>query len=227
MAGDSLTGRISPDSVSYWSRCLYGDFFDSDQTYDALGASREELQAYASKTHQAVSPYGDVYYAELDSILRDGLTVLELGCGPGVNAYYMQKHGAKVTACDIVPSNVELCQRILEPEGRAILLQSYDDLDNLGTFDLVYSHGCLHHIPPDSIGYVLEKLRNRMHPGSKALVMVYTDWFYPYPNRHPEGPWSRGYTSGELAVLFGPTVPCLSVRVFMLGCFMWGLFEKQ
>ena len=219
---------IDPRSIEYWSRCLYGSkgFFDSDQTIDAVNADKEFLRKYADNNHSVVSPYGDVYYIELDSLLVEGMSVLEFGCGSGLDSYYMHKRGARVTACDIVPTNVLVVRRMLEPEARVVMLRSYDDLDELGTFDLVYSHGCLHHVPPQSIQYVLEKLCNRMHVGSKALVMVYTSFFYPHENAHPEGPYARGYSDDELHQLFGPSVRCLSTRVFMNGCFMWGLFEK-
>ncbi|MFX1565003.1 MAG: class I SAM-dependent methyltransferase [Promethearchaeota archaeon] len=57
-------------------------------------------------------------YLERPAILSllpdvDGLYVLDAGCGPGHNAEYLIKHGAKVVAVDVSPKMLEITQERL------------------------------------------------------------------------------------------------------------------
>jgi SAM-dependent methyltransferase len=152
--------------------------------------------------------------------------VLEFGCGTGIDSYYIAKLGANVTACDIVPTNVQVVKRLLEPDlGTGILIREYSELETLGEFDLVYSHGVLHHIP--NVSEVIPYLIKCIRPGGNLLTMVYTKEFYPYENRHPEGPYTRGYDKDELKALFEPGLKWRSDRIYMNGNFRWAIFEKN
>jgi 2-polyprenyl-3-methyl-5-hydroxy-6-metoxy-1,4-benzoquinol methylase len=225
---------VKQDSKNYWTHCLYEarDFFDTDNSEEALNADIHKLRSYAITAFERRrnSPYGDYYHKELDELTLGRKEVLEFGCGVGIDAFHMALRGARVSACDIVPTNVKIVDRLLRPFGSSgFLLDSYDQLDNIrpfDSFDLVYAHGVLHHIQPEYIDVVTSKLAGRVKPGGHALVMVYTKTFYPVENTHKEGPYARGYSNTELANMFADKLTLQSSRIFMNGNFQWGLFKK-
>lgn len=224
---------IDPRAVVHWHDCLYAGhkMFGTNSTTDVVYETADRLREYARGEHaqRVQSPYGDVYYQELDTLDLGGCSVLEFGCGAGMDTLYFAEHGAKVTACDIVPSNVLMVGKMLEPyvESRAVLLHEYKDLLDLGMFDLVYTHGCLHHIQTDVVKGVVELLCSCLVPCGKVLALVYTKDFYPNENQHLEGPFARGYTQQELGDLFGENMQMLSYRVFNNGTFSWVLLRRM
>lgn len=222
---------IDPRSVEHWDDCLYGGqlFFGTNRTSDVVAESSEKLQEYAryERAMRIQNPYGDIYFQELDEIPLKGKRVLEFGCGAGIDSLYFASQGAELVACDVVPSNVIVTGKIIAPYStKAVLLKSYEDLASLGEFDLVYSHGCLHHIPDRDVIQVVPELCSRVKPGGLMLVMVYTTTFYPHENVHPEGPFSRGYSVEQLLKLFWFGMTLERYRVFNNRCFSWALFRR-
>jgi ubiquinone/menaquinone biosynthesis C-methylase UbiE len=103
-----------------------------------------------------------------------GLKVLEIGCGCGSEAELFARAGAHYTAVDLTNAAPTITQRrfqLANLEGRFV----QGDAENLpfadGSFDLVYSHGVLHHTPdtPRTIGEVHRVLT----PGGRAVIMLY------------------------------------------------------
>jgi len=222
---------IDSRSVAHWDDCLYGGplFFGTNRTSEVLGVSSERLREYAryERAMRIQNPYGDTYFQELDEISLKGNRVLEFGCGAGIDSLYFTSQGAELVACDVVPSNVAVTAKIIAgPVAKAVLLSSYEELASLGEFDLVYSHGCLHHIPDKDVRLVVPLLCERVKPGGLMLVMVYTTTFYPRENFHLEGPFSRGYSVEQLLKLFWFGMTLERYRVFNNRCFSWALFRR-
>lgn len=102
------------------------------------------------------------------------LRVLEIGCGCGSEAERFARAGADYTAIDLTNAAVSMTRRRFQLSN---LQGSYvqGDAENLpfpdGSFDLVYSHGVLHHTPdtPRTIREVYRVLS----PGGRAVVMLY------------------------------------------------------
>jgi ubiquinone/menaquinone biosynthesis C-methylase UbiE len=103
-----------------------------------------------------------------------GLRVLEIGCGCGSEAERFARAGAHYTAVDLTNAAVNITRlrfQLANLEGRFV----QGDAENLpfadGSFDLVYSHGVLHHTPdtPRTIREVYRVLS----PGGRAVVMLY------------------------------------------------------
>ena len=81
-----------------------------------------------------------------------GRTFLDIGSGSGLHSLAALRLGAKsVTAVDIDPNSVETTRKVLalnwpEKNVEARLVSILDpEASNLGTFDIVYSWGVLHH----------------------------------------------------------------------------------
>jgi len=91
-----------------------------------------------------------------------GMSLLEVGCGPGHDARFFLDRGLCVTATDLTPAMVQLTR---EKGVDAEVLDCYD-LDQLpGEFDAIYSVNCLVHIPRRDLGHILQMIANRLAPG--------------------------------------------------------------
>jgi 2-polyprenyl-3-methyl-5-hydroxy-6-metoxy-1,4-benzoquinol methylase len=167
------------------------------------------------------------YYTEVEEFDWNGKKVLEFGCGMGVDAFLLAKRGAIVTATDIVPSNVEMTDRVLEGFlHTAVALQTYDDLLRLGQFDVVYCHGVFHHIRPPLDVQAMQALKACTKPDGLMFFMLYTQFYYPQERLDFEGPYTRGFGLMDFAEMLGPDFSIRSFRhVLAMSC-AWVVAER-
>src|SRR6266545_1894072 len=103
-----------------------------------------------------------------------GKDVLEVGCGIGTDGARFARAGARYTGTDASSDALELSRRRFElealPGDFEVASASHLPYPN-DSFDLVYSHGVVHHIH-ETEGAVGEFYRV-LRPGGTALVMVY------------------------------------------------------
>jgi len=109
------------------------------------------------------------------------LRVLEVGCGLGTDGAQFAKAGADYTGIDLTQAAVDLARRRFELFNlpgtfRIADAEKLDFPDN--SFDIVYSHGVLHHTP-DTPGAIRE-VHRVLRPGGRALVMLYHRNSYNY-----------------------------------------------
>jgi 2-polyprenyl-3-methyl-5-hydroxy-6-metoxy-1,4-benzoquinol methylase len=110
--------------------------------------------------------------------LAKGKTVLEYGCGGGSDTLSYLRRGAMVYFADIVHSNVEVTDLRVTSEGFAqfampVALNASATIPLPSSmFDIVSSHGVLHHIV-DPLPVLKEFLR-LLKPEGKLYVMLYT-----------------------------------------------------
>ena len=109
------------------------------------------------------------------------LRVLEIGCGLGTDGAQFAQAGADYTGVDLTNAAVELAQKRFELFDLPGTFQTADAerlnfADN--SFDLVYSHGVLHHTP-DTAGAIRE-VHRVLKPGGRAIVMLYHRDSYNY-----------------------------------------------
>jgi SAM-dependent methyltransferase len=110
-----------------------------------------------------------------------GLKVLEIGCGMGTDGAQFARAGADYTGIDLTNAAVELARkRFAASELKGDFLVS--DGENLDfandSFDLVYSHGVLHHTP--DIEAAVREIHRVLKPGGRAMVMLYHRGSYNY-----------------------------------------------
>jgi len=128
--------------------------------------------------YQAHEPFLKEYVRFEDS---KGLHVLEVGCGLGSDAYTFSSSGAHYTGIDLAPLNVSMTKKHLEYAGLpgTVLEMNAEQMTFAdASFDLVYSHGVIHH-SPDTEAIVAEIWRV-LKPGGKALIMVYHQHSFRY-----------------------------------------------
>jgi ubiquinone/menaquinone biosynthesis C-methylase UbiE len=110
-----------------------------------------------------------------------GMRVLEIGCGLGTDGAQFALAGANYTGIDLTEASIELARKKFELSGlggefRVADAENLDFADD--SFDLVYSHGVLHHTP-DTARAVREIYRV-LKPGGRAIVMLYHRGSYNY-----------------------------------------------
>lgn len=103
-----------------------------------------------------------------------GRDVLEVGCGIATDGIRFARAGARYRGVDASETAIELAQRRFDSEqargsftlASATALPFEDE-----SFDLVYSHGVIHHI--DDTQGAVEEFHRVLKPGGVALVMLY------------------------------------------------------
>jgi ubiquinone/menaquinone biosynthesis C-methylase UbiE len=110
-----------------------------------------------------------------------GRDVLEVGCGLGTDGINFARAGAAYTGIDLTEASIELVRRRFEIEGLNADLK-VADAESLpftdASFDLVYSHGVLHHTPDTE--RAIDELYRVLRPGGVAMVMLYHKNSYNY-----------------------------------------------
>lgn len=110
-----------------------------------------------------------------------GLQVLEIGCGLGTDGAQFAEAGADYTGVDLTDAAVDLARRRFELFGLSGKFQTAD-AENLDfpseSFDLVYSHGVLHHTPETA--KAIREIHRVLRPGGRAVVMLYHRDSYNY-----------------------------------------------
>lgn len=110
-----------------------------------------------------------------------GLKVLEIGCGLGTDGAQFAEAGADYTGVDLTEAAVELARKRFELFDLSGQFQTADAeklpfADN--SFDLVYSHGVLHHTPDTR--KAIQEVHRALRPGGRAVVMLYHRGSYNY-----------------------------------------------
>lgn len=157
---------------AFWQAHPCGTRFSDAEMGTREFFERIEAHRYAKEWH---IPEAANFAAER------GLRVLEIGCGLGTDGAQFALAGANYTGVDLTEASIELARKKFELSGlrgefRVADAEKLDFADD--SFDLVYSHGVLHHTP-DTASAVREIYRV-LKPGGRAIVMLYHRGSYNY-----------------------------------------------
>lgn len=161
--------RLTSKIKDFWTRRVNAEFImgkavTTHSRGDDLYFRDLEKQRYRSHRHllswiQAMQP---------------GKSVLEIGCGVGLDTYTMAVHGLQVTAVDLTHIALNTVQqRFLRHNIPASFLLA--DACNLplpnNSFDYVYSFGVLHHVADTEKS--ISEVHRLLKPGGQARIMLY------------------------------------------------------
>ena len=152
---------------------LVGDLTDKSRVeYEAFFARYDEYR-YTKESHILKC---------LDAISFNGKRVLEIGLGQGADGEQIVLRGGIYSGVDLTDEAVNrtrmrftLKDLPFERIGQASALRlPFDD----NSFDIIFSHGVLHHIPDIEIaqGEIARVLR----PDGKLVAMLYAKWSLNY-----------------------------------------------
>jgi SAM-dependent methyltransferase len=163
-----LKGRVR----DFWQAHPCGSKFSDAEVGTREFFARVEAHRYAKEWHIP---------AAADFANTSGLRVLEIGCGLGTDGAQFARAGAAYMGIDLTEAAVGLARRNFELLGlrgefRVADGENLDFADE--SFDLVYSHGVLHHTP-DTTRAVCE-IHRVLRPGGRAIVMLYHRDSYNY-----------------------------------------------
>ena len=156
----------STDDVrAYWNRHIH----DLEITQHPVGSRGffDDLDQY--------------HFEKLHHLLRlvafdgyRGRSVLEVGCGAGVDLVRFAKGGADVTGVDLAASAIELARANFDQQGLPARLEVADG-ERLpfpdSSFDLVYAHGVVQYTADPR--RLVEECRRVLRPGGEAVFQVY------------------------------------------------------
>jgi len=118
----------------------------------------------------------------LDSINFKDKKVLEIGLGQGADSEQIIRRGAKWSGLDLTDESVERVKTRLEirqlpyeivKQGSALNIPFPDH-----SFDIVFSHGVLHHIP--EIHRAQKEIARALKPDGELIIMLYAKWSLNY-----------------------------------------------
>src|SRR5260221_13401175 len=107
------------------------------------GADEATLRFYASNAEayaQRKITSRQVGLSRFLALLSPDATILELGCGAGVDTAEMLARGFDVSSTDGSPEMAEIASRRL---GRPVETLLFHELDKVETYDAVWANACL------------------------------------------------------------------------------------
>lgn len=114
-----------------------------------------------------------VHWFKKNRIRLDGTSVLDLGCGHGIMGGELLKKGCRVTFAD---KENRLLPEYVDTDFRTIDIDK-DDLETLGTYDLVICSNVLEHIPRPAL--LIGSIDRILNPGGR-LYLSWTNWLSPW-----------------------------------------------
>ncbi len=102
---------------------------------------------------------------------RQGMEVLDVGCGTGIQLASYQRSGCRVTGIDASPAMLEMARRRLG-QGASLTVgdaaaMPYPDQ----AFDLVLAATALHEMPPRTRAAALDEMKRVLRPGGSMLLI--------------------------------------------------------
>ena len=122
-----------------------------------------EAKTYVSVRPDGISPHLDAF---LDRLMPSA-SILELGCGGGVEAGHMIARGFAVDPSDGVPAMAQEAEARL---GRPVRIMAFDELDALASYDAVVANAALLHAPRSALTSILGRVHRALRPGGWHLA---------------------------------------------------------
>ncbi|WP_373818186.1 SAM-dependent methyltransferase TehB [Glaesserella sp.] len=159
---------------------------------------------YYAKKYNLTTTHSEVLNAV--KYLQTGGKVLDLGCGRGRNALYMNLLGFDVTALDHNEESIHFLNYMIEKEGISNIHTAVYDINQAqvaGEFDLIISTVVMMFLNRDRIPAIIDNMQKSTKVGGYNLIvsaMSTTDYpcSMPFSFTFKEGELKRYYQGWEL-----------------------------
>jgi ubiquinone/menaquinone biosynthesis C-methylase UbiE len=159
-------------------------------------------------------------YDKLNYLLRlvdfdtyKGKSLLEVGCGAGIDLVRFARGDANVTGIDLSRTAIDLASKNIEQSGQSADLRVMNGecmqfADN--TFDVAYAHGVLQYTADTE--KMIAEIHRVLKPGGEAIMMVYNKYSWlnlmrnvtKVPLEHEDAPVFKKFSASELKQLLRP-----------------------
>jgi SAM-dependent methyltransferase len=120
---------------------------------------------------------------------RRAVRVLDLGCGPGANTWFLAREGFTVAGIDGSPTAIEQNRARLRSENLDAELRVGDFTERLpwddGAFDAVLDNASLYANPASRIAAAVNEVHRVLKPGGRLISVSFTDRTWGYGSGKP------------------------------------------
>ncbi len=102
---------------------------------------------------------------------RQGMAVLDVGCGTGIQLAAYQQAGCRVSGIDTSPAMLDVARRRLGERADLQLSDAAHMPYSDEAFDLVLAATVLHEMPPEVRGTVLDEMKRVLRPEGRMLLI--------------------------------------------------------
>lgn len=157
----------------------------------------------------------------------NGKTVLDIGSGSGVFSLAARKLGAKIHSFDYDPASVACAQKLrlrYFPDDPNWIVEEGSVLDegflkSLGSFDIVYSWGVLHHT--GNMWAALENAASLVKKNGNLIIAIYND------QGRKSKFWKKVKETYCSGILGKRLVSCIFIPYFFLGALLSCLRRRE
>jgi SAM-dependent methyltransferase len=118
----------------------------------------------------------------IEALNVGGKRLLEIGLGEGSDSELLIRQGARWSGVDLTAESIERVRTRLmlrdlpyeELRQGSVLQLPFAD----SSFDMVFSHGVLHHVP--DIAQAQREIHRVLRPGGELVIMMYARWSLNY-----------------------------------------------
>ena len=137
--------------------------------------------AYVADQFDKTRQYSWDDFSVFDPLVKDGMKILDIGCGNGRLFKYLADRKVEYIGIDANPRFVEIAQETYrdhssQPKFFVGDIHSLDSTPSLADqkFDIIFGIAVLHHIPTASLRLqVLKSLKGLLQPGG---ILVFENW---------------------------------------------------
>lgn len=142
-----------------------------------------------------------------------GKSLLEVGCGVGIDLVRFANSGSVVTGIDLSRTAIELARQNFahhELQGELMLMNGEKLEFPASSFDAVYAHGVLQYTADAQ--KMIDEIFRVLKPGGEAILMVYNKYSWlnlmakttKVPLEHEDAPVLKKFSIGEFRRLLKP-----------------------
>ncbi len=211
----------------FWEQGSPMSFIGENLSYEGKREFRYSLQDYMHAT------FGFDKFA--------GKSVLEIGCGAGIDSAEFARNGASVVSADFTRTATKSTQSLFREAnlpGQVLQADATSLPFQKETFVCVYSFGVLHHIP--DVDKAVSEISRVLKPGGQVMAMLYhkdsllygysivylrgikegllgkltiDEILARYSERKEDNPYTKVYTKAEAEAIFSRYFRSCSVEV--------------